>query len=145
MPPQLAERRLLLLGAVLVLVAMIGGLAIGQFPKVELLLSAHVAATIWGALMIALSSAVHRLALTDGARGWFVYTLAAAGYLNWVATLLGAVLGTKGLTPVHGAGNAGVAAEALVGGLLVVMVICTFVSLGLLVRAALASPDAGRP
>jgi len=139
MPLSLAERRLFRYGAILVLLAMATGLLIGPFPEVALLLSAHLAATMSGTLMVAVAAGMHKLTLSDRARGTLVYTMAGSGYLNWVATLLGAALGTHGLTPVHGAGTAGPAAEAVVGGLLVVMVICTFVSAVILVRGTLAA------
>ena len=137
-----AERLLLRYGAILVLVAMLTGPLIGQFPEVELILSAHVAAIIWGTLMVATGAGLHKLTLGDGERTWLVRTIAGAGYLNWSATLLGAVLGTDDLTPVHGAGTAGGAAEAVVGALLAVMVICTFASLGILVKGTLGEARA---
>lgn len=55
-----------------------------------------------------------------------------------MATILGALLGTHGLTPVHGAGTAGPLTEALVAALLVPMVACTMVSLVILVRGTSA-------
>ncbi len=134
MPLPLAERLLLRHGAILVLVAMLTGALIGQFPTVPLLLSAHLAATMAGTLMVAVGAGLHKLTLRDTERAWLFRTMAGSGYLNWVATLLGAALGTNNLTPVHGAGTAGLAAEGVVGALLVVMVICTFASLGLLIK-----------
>ena len=139
MPQVVAERRLIALGAGLVLLAMLVGLVVGQFPHVPLLLSAHLAATMGGTLMVAVGAGLHKLALSDSLRGWLVWTLAGSGYLNLVATVLGAALGTSGLTPIHGAGTAGLAAEGLVAALLVVMVVCTFASLGLLLRGALTT------
>ncbi|MEQ1503439.1 MAG: hypothetical protein ABMB14_14470 [Myxococcota bacterium] len=136
MSTALAERRLILLGAALVLLAMATGLFVGPFPTVPLILSAHLAATMSGTLMIAVGAALSKVSLGDGERSIVVWGLAASGYLNWVATLLGAALGTHALTPVHGAGTAGVAAEAVVGGLLVAMVIGTFAGLAVLVRGA---------
>lgn len=138
-----AERRLIALGALLVLLAMLTGALIGQFPDVELLLSAHVAASLSGTLMIAVGGAMQKLVLTDRARGWLVWTLAGSGYLNLVGALLGAAWGTDDLTPVHGAGTAGPGAEQVVGAVLAVMVVCTLASLGLLLRGALASEPTG--
>lgn len=121
---------------------MLGGTLIGAWPGVPLLLSAHLAATMAGTLMVAVGAGLHKLVLTDGARGWLVATMIASGYLNWVATLLGAALGTNDLTPIHGSGTAGAVAEAVVGAMLVTMVISTFVSLGLIVRGTY---DSGAP
>lgn len=73
-----------------------------------------------------------------------VRLLGASGILNWVATVLGAALGTHGLTPINGAGTAGTAAEAVVGALLVVMVLCTFGGLGLLFHGTRAVAGATR-
>jgi hypothetical protein len=131
-----AERRLIALGGLLVLLAMLGGLVIGAFPHVELLLSAHLAATMSGTLLIAVGAGLHKLTLSDRQRGLLVLTLAGSGYLNWVATLLGAVLGTSLLTPVHGAGTASMVGEAVVGLMLVAMVLCTLVGLAILIRGA---------
>jgi hypothetical protein len=133
-----AERNLLRLGAVLVLLAMLTGLLVGPFPKVGLILAAHLAATMSGTLMVAVGAGVHKLTLTDGARTWLVRTMAGSGYLNWIATLLGAALGTHWLTPVNGAGTAGPAAEVVVGALLAAMVVCTFASLGIVVKGTAA-------
>lgn len=143
MPLSLAERSLFRYGAILVLLAMATGLLIGQFPRVGLLLSAHLAATMAGTFMVAVAAGLHKLALTDRARGLLVYTLAASGYLNWVATILGALLGTHALTPVHGAGTAGTVAEAVVAALLVPMVVSTLVSLVILVRGTAVSTARG--
>lgn len=134
MPIALAERLLLRHGGILVLVAMLTGPLIGQFPEIELLLSAHVAAIMAGTLMVAVGAGLHKLTLSDTERTWLFRTMAGSGYLNWFATVLGAVLGTNDLTPVHGAGTADAAAEGVVAALLVVMVACTFASLGLLIK-----------
>lgn len=134
----IAERRLIALGALLVLLAMLGGLTIGAFPHVKLLLSAHLAATMSGTLLIAVGAGLHKLTLTDSQRSWLVLTLAGSGYLNWVATLLGALLGTSLLTPIHGAGTASMVGEAIVGLMLVAMVLCTLVGLGILIRGTVS-------
>lgn len=134
-----AERLLLRLGALLVLLAMITGLAVGQVPDVPLVLSAHIAATMGGTLMLAVGAGAHKLNQSDGERRWMVWGLAGSGYLNWSATLLGAALGTHGLTPIHGAGTAGQAAEAVVGLLLTVMAVLTFVGLVALLRGTRAA------
>lgn len=143
MPHALARRALLRLGALLILVAMLGGALIGQFPEVELFLSAHLAATMAGTLMVAVGAGLDAISLTDRTRAVLVYTMAGSGYLNWIATILGAVLGTHDLTPVHGAGTAGPVGEGIVAALLVVMVLCTFVSLGIIVRGTLGAPREG--
>jgi hypothetical protein len=124
------------LGAVLILVAMLTGLAVGPFQDVPLVLSAHLAATMSGTILLAVGAVQAHLDLSPGARRWLVFTLAGSGYLNWTATVLGALLGTHALTPIHGAGTAGAAAEALVGGLLAIMGVCTVVSASLVVKGA---------
>jgi hypothetical protein len=139
MPLALAERRLIASGAGLVLLGMLVGLVVGQFPHAPMLLSAHLIGAIAVTLLIAVGAALHKLALTDTLRGWLVWTLAGSGYLNLVATVLGAALGTHLLTPIKGTGTAGMPAEALVGLLLVAVVGLTFASLGILLRGALAS------
>ncbi len=138
MPLNVAERLLLRLGAILVTLAMATGLLIGLFPTVELILSAHLAATTAGIFMIAVGAGLHKLRLSDGERLWLVRAMAGSGYLNWIATMLGALLSTHLLTPVHGAGGAGMASEAVVAALLSTMVVCTFTSLWLLVRGTRA-------
>ena len=78
-----AERLLLRYGAILVLVAMLTGPLIGQFPEVELILSAHVAAIIWGTLMVATGAGLYDHFLEQLAfHAGFDLVLEAAGDLE---------------------------------------------------------------
>ena len=128
-----AERRLVFFGAMLMAAAMFTGLGI-QYRHQRMLLSAHLIGAMIATFMVAVGGCIRVLSLGDRGRKWLVWTLLSSGYMNWLAALLGALLGTKLLTPIHGHGGAPAWAEVLVAALLVVMVLDTFAMLAILAK-----------
>jgi len=109
-------RRLLWHGVLLFLLGLITGLAIPIINNHRMALSAHLEALLNGILLLVFGCLWPQLRLTQrAARAAFSLALYGA-YANWFFTLLGAILGTKALTPQAGAGfNASALSEIVVG------------------------------
>ena len=137
-----ASRTLILYGTALIFVSLLTGAAIEIFQS-RMLLSAHLAGTLGGILCIAVAGAMRKLELTESGRKWLVTTLLSSGYMNWSVTVLGALLGTKNMTPLFGKGGAPEVAETIVSALLVLMTIPTFAALAILARGARSKQPPG--
>ncbi|HVN28590.1 MAG TPA: hypothetical protein VMT64_08900 [Candidatus Binataceae bacterium] len=109
-------RRLLWHGVLLFLLGLLTGLAIPIINNHRMGLSAHLEALLNGILLLALGCLWPQLRLSERAAG-AAFGLALYGtYANWFFTLLGAILGTKALTPQAGAGfTASTLSEIVVG------------------------------
>ena len=125
------DRGLLRNGFVVLLLALLIGLAIPFFLNPRAALAAHVTGVMVAVLLIAISVVWDALGLAAGraklVRGLYLY----GSYASLVAGVLAAVWGTSKITPIAGAGFHASATKELV-----VQVI--FVSLGFALLAATA-------
>jgi len=130
-------RRLLWHGVFLFLLGLITGLAIPIINNHRMGLSAHLEALLNGILLLALGCLWPQLRLSERASSAAFRLGLYGAYANWFFTLLGAILGTKALTPQAGAGfNASALSEIVVGiGLVTLvaamLVVCVILLTGL--------------
>jgi (hydroxyamino)benzene mutase len=125
------HRGLLRSGFVVFLLSLLVGLAIPFLLNPRMALAAHVTGLMLALLLIALSVVWDALGLSPGraklVRGLYLY----GAYASLTAGVLGAIWGTRRVTPIAGAGFHASAAKELVVQVL-------FVSLGLALLAATA-------
>lgn len=133
-----AERRIVFFGVVLMALSIFNGFGV-VLRHDPMLLSAHLIGVVISTMTISVGACVRLLALGAKGRKWLVWTLLSSSYANWLAALVGALLGTNRFTPIHGRGGAGEGAELLVGVALVLMVSDTFAMLAILAKGALSS------
>ena len=130
-------RRLLWHGVFLFFLGLITGLAIPIINNHRMGLSAHLEALLNGILLLALGCLWPQLRLSERAASAAFRLGLYGAYANWFFTLLGAILGTKALTPQAGAGfNASALSEIVVGiGLVTLvaamLVVCVILLTGL--------------
>src|SRR5262245_42355535 len=116
--------RLLFAGMLLFLVGIFTGAANQLFHNPHLGLSAHLIAVLTGMFLMILGLLWDRLALSSGQKSAAFGLTVFGTYMNWVLTTLGAIFGTKKLTPIAGAGyDATDVQEMLVGAGLVIMIL----------------------
>ena len=115
MEEHLSHRRLLLAGgALLVLLGLLSGLAVGAMINPRMGLSAHLEGVINGILLIALGCGWKRLALNRRWRFAALILLLYGTYANWLTTQLSALWGTGRLTPLAAPGRAGTGLQEMV-------------------------------
>jgi len=130
-------RRLLWHGVLLFLLGLVTGLAIPLITNHRMGLSAHLEALLNGILLLALGCLWPQLRLSARALTATFWLALYGTYANWFFTLLGAILGTKALTPQAGAGfNAAPLSEIVVGAGLVtlatvMLIVCVILLVGL--------------
>ena len=125
--------RLLFAGMLLFLVGIFTGAANQLFHNPHLGLSAHLIAVLNGMFLMIVGLAWERLVLSPSQKSLAFGLVVFGAYMNWVLTMLGAIFGTKKLTPIAGAGyDATDVQEMLVGGGLVIMILAMIVGVGLL-------------
>lgn len=100
------QLRLLQIGAVLFLLGLMTGLAIGALKNPRMGLSAHLEGVMNGAFLLALGAAWGHIRLGPAEEKIAFWSLAFGTTVNWMTTLLAAVWGTGKLTPIAGAGFA---------------------------------------
>lgn len=128
------SRLLLLLGAVLFLVGLLSGFAVGAMENPRMGLSAHLEATFNGILLLVLGAIWHRLRLSRA-----LHILAAALFVfgtwtNWLSTQFGALWGTGRMTPIASAGFEGSdLEEAIVAAGLLSLSFAMIVATGILI------------
>jgi hydroxylaminobenzene mutase len=103
MAEQQIERALSRAGALLVLLALVTGLAIPAFANPRQALATHVSAILGGLLLVGLASLWSRLTLSVAQRTWTMRLAIAGAYANLFGSLLAAAWGTTRLTPLAGA------------------------------------------
>ena len=91
-------------GALLILIALVTGIAIPTFTNPRQALSAHVSSIMTGLLLIALASLWSRLTLSVGQRTTALRLAIGGAYANLVGSLLAAAWGTNRRTPFAGVG-----------------------------------------
>jgi hydroxylaminobenzene mutase len=98
------ERALSRAGVLLILLALVTGLAIPAFANPRQALAAHVSAILGGLLLVGLASLWSRLTLSASRRTLTMRLAIAGTYANLLGSLLAASWGTTRLTPLAGAG-----------------------------------------
>ena len=128
------DRTLTRAGFSLILIALITGLAVPAFLNPRMALGAHLTGILNGLLLIALSSAWSRLALSPGQASLTKVAALAGAYTNWATACLAAAWGTNRLTPLSGAGHGALPwQESLVQALQVSLGLAMLLALGLVV------------
>lgn len=135
------RRKFYLHGVLLFLVGLLTGAVANNLPFPRMALSAHLEGVMNGGFLVLLGVIWPELRLSAGqarlARGLAFY----GTYANWLATTLGALFGTSGLTPQAGAGHVGAGwQEALVAALLVTLSLAMVACCGLLLRGLAGPP-----
>ena len=95
------------LGFVLILLALCTGFFVALFTNPRLGLAAHVVGITGGLVLIALGALAREFALGTRASKVMMGAWVYAAYMNWVASVLGAITGASRLTPIAGAGTVG--------------------------------------
>lgn len=90
-------------GALLVLLALLVGLAIPAFTNPRQAMAAHVSAIMAGLLLLGLASLWSRLSLSVAQRTLTLRLAIGGAYANLLGSLLAATWGTNRLTPMAGA------------------------------------------
>lgn len=109
-------------GFILILLALLTGLAVPNAVIPRLVLSAHSIGIISGLLLIAIGCVWRAFNLTDLQAKWMAACWLFSSYANWFACLLGGLLGAGRMTPVAAAGVTGApTVELIVSGLLMVV------------------------
>lgn len=124
--------RIVRYGFVLILLAMVTGLFIPVMEIPRLGLSAHTAGLLSGVLLIVVGIIWRRFSLSGRQRTALLWSWLYAGYVNWLACLVGAIVGAGETTPVASGGAVGsAAAEAVVAFLLISVGVASLVAVGL--------------
>ena len=128
-------RRLMWHGVLLFFLGLLTGLAIPIISNHRMGLSAHLEGLLNGIILLVLGCIWPQLRLSARTLSATFWLALYGTYANWFFTLLGAILGTKALTPQAGAGfNATPLSEIVVGiGLVTLATIMVVVSIILLV------------
>ena len=130
-------RRLLWHGVFLFLLGLVTGLAIPIITNHRMGLSAHLEGLLNGIMLLALGCLWPQLRLSARTLNATFWLALYGTYANWFFTLLGAILGTKALTPQAGAGfMAAALSEIIVGAGLVtlstvMLIVCVILLVGL--------------
>lgn len=134
-------RRMVMLGAVLLMLGLLTGFVSGMLVNPRMGLVAHLEGLMNGILLIALGAAWGHVKLSKGAETWAFALFFYGSTANWLATLLAAAWGVGGQTmPITAAGHAGAAwQEALVSGLLISLSFAMVGAVALVIRGLLAA------
>ncbi len=102
-----ADRVVVRQGFLLILIALLGGIAAPYMLNTRMGLGAHVIGLFGGLVLIGLGLA--RPLFSLGPRLWQLTHASWLGatYVNWLAATLGALTGASELTPIAGAGTIG--------------------------------------
>lgn len=120
------------LGFALIFLALITGFGMPFFTSPRLGLAAHTVGITGGLVLIALGALAASFALGARASAIMMWSWVYAAYVNWFASLLGAITGASRLTPIAGAGTAGdPLAENVVSFLLQSLALAALVGTGL--------------
>jgi hydroxylaminobenzene mutase len=141
------NRTLLRFGFVLILFALLTGLAVPRFANPRLGLAAHMVSLVGGLLLVVLAIVVPGFALGARPAGVLRWCWAYATYASWLAAVLGAATGASRLTPLAGAATrGGPVAEAVVEFLLVSLSLAAIAGTALALWGLRSVPrDAGLP
>lgn len=110
------SQRLLWHGLFLFLLGLLSGFAVPALRNPRMGLSAHLEGVMNGIFLAVLALGWHRFTLSARARATLFWLALYGTYVNWGSTLLAALFGTSGRTPIAGAGFSGQPwQESLVG------------------------------
>ena len=98
-------------GFLLITLALIAALFIPAMAVPRLGLSAHTVGVTGGMLLIAMGAVWSHFQLSETQQRWLHYLWVSSSYLNWLACLAAALLGTGRTTPLASAGAVGGALE----------------------------------
>jgi hydroxylaminobenzene mutase len=135
-------RRLLWHGVLLFLLGLFTGLAIPIISNHRMGLSAHLEALLNGILLLALGCLWPQLKLSPRALNATFWLTLYGTYANWFFTLVGAVLGTKALTPQAGAGFTATPLSEIVVGFGLVTLSTVMVIVGVILLIGLSGKSA---
>jgi hydroxylaminobenzene mutase len=131
-------------GFVLILLALVTGLAVPAFLNTRMALAAHLGGLMNGLLLVAIGATWSRLALSQGQARFTRVAALGAAYLNWGTACLAAAWGTSRLTPLSGAGHSGAAwQESVVQALQVSLVPVIIGAVAMIVYGLRRRPEAG--
>jgi (hydroxyamino)benzene mutase len=102
-----ASRRLMWHGFFLFLLGLITGFAEAHVANVRMGLAAHLEGVMNGIFLIAVGAIWHHVKLAPHAKTTAFWLTLYGTYLNWVFTLLAAILGTGALPPITAPGRSG--------------------------------------
>jgi (hydroxyamino)benzene mutase len=102
-----ASRRLMWHGFFLFLLGLITGFAEAHVANVRMGLAAHLEGVMNGIFLIAVGAIWHHVKLAPRAKTTAFWLTLYGAYLNWVFTLLAAILGTGALSPITAPGRSG--------------------------------------
>jgi (hydroxyamino)benzene mutase len=101
------NRNLVRLGFILFFLSLVTGMISAALKSPRLGLSAHTIAIMSGTILVILGLIDSHLKLGATAKKIMVWSWIWATYGNWIVTLLSAIWGTSGITPIAGAGTTG--------------------------------------
>lgn len=129
-----SSRLLMQLGAVLVLLGLLTGLAVPMAALPRMALASHLEGLLNGMLLIILGVIWSRLALGARQRLAAFWLVVYAAFANWAATLLSAFTGAAAMMPLAGGGSTGAAhVEVVVAVLLLSLTLAILVGVGFVV------------
>lgn len=102
-----ANRRLMFHGMFLFLLGLVTGFAEQHFANMRMGLAAHLEGVMNGTFLLALGAIWTEVKLSPATKVVAYWTVLYGTYVNWVVTVLAAVLGTAVLSPITGAGHSG--------------------------------------
>jgi len=129
-----SSRHLMQLGAILLLLGLLTGLAIpvAQLPRMAL--ASHLEGVMNGILLIVVGLIWDRLALGARQRAIAFWMVVYAAFANWAATLFSAFTGAAAMMPLAGGGATGASAhELIVTSLLLSLTLAILIGVGLIV------------
>jgi hydroxylaminobenzene mutase len=100
-------RHLKMMGMVLFMLGLITGLMLGVLKNPRMGLSAHLEGVMNGTFLVVAGLVWKDLKLGPRMMKVLLWLLVLGTYVNWLATLLAAMLGTSKMTPIAGSGYEG--------------------------------------
>ena len=119
-------------GFFLILLALVGGFFVPAMAVPRLGLSAHTIGVLSGVLLIAIGVIWQHFRLSSTQTAWLKWSWLYSSYANWLACIVGAVLGAGTMTPLASAGLVGTDfAEALMAALFGSVAVASLIAVGL--------------
>ncbi len=102
-----AARSLLILGALLFFLGLMGGFAIPAMTNPRMGVSGHLEGVMNGTFLLVVGLAWSRVHLPDRYRSIMYWSLLYGTFANWLFVTFAAMFGTKAMSPIAGAGHSG--------------------------------------
>ena len=123
-----------MLGMLLFLLGLLTGLLIMEMKNTRMGLAAHLEGIMNGTFLVVAGFVWNEFRISAGLRKTVFWTLLYGTFVNWLFTLLSAILGTSRMTPISGAGYSGTELnENLVSGGLVTVALTMVFSLAVII------------